>query len=370
MRLALAQARRALGRTFPNPPVGAVVFRGDRVLGRGRTRPPGGPHAEVVALERASHRYGAPALKGAALAVTLEPCRHWGRTGPCTDAIVAARLGRVYVGHLDPNPRMAGAGVRRLRRAGIEVSVGVLEDACRHQHRGFASVHRRGRPFVTVKLAASLDGRIATARGESRWITGPRARAFVHALRARTDAILIGAGTALADDPDLTARDGRRVVHRPVRVLLDTRLRVPTRARLYRRADPERTWVVCGSSASARHRRAVADTGARVLPVATRAGRVALPAALARLAREGLTTLLAEGGGELAAALLRVRLVDELHWLMAPRLLGGDARPAVGPLGLVRLRESPGLVAPRWRRLGEDWHVQAGVALPVSRRRP
>src|SRR5690606_5532827 len=208
MRLAPAQARRALGRTFPNPSAGAGVFRGERVLGRGATRPPGGAHAEVVAIEQAARRHGRRALRGASLAVTLEPCSHHGRTPPCTDALVAAGLARVYVGHRDPSPHAAGGGLRVLRRAGIAVEGGVLEAACREQHRGFLSVVERGRPWVTLKLAASLDGRIATAAGESRWISSAASRAYVHRLRARSDAIAIGASSALADDPALTARRG------------------------------------------------------------------------------------------------------------------------------------------------------------------
>jgi diaminohydroxyphosphoribosylaminopyrimidine deaminase/5-amino-6-(5-phosphoribosylamino)uracil reductase len=359
MRLALAQARRALGRTFPNPAVGAVVFRGDRVLGRGATRPPGGPHAEVVALARAARRHGAAALRGASLAVTLEPCSHHGRTGPCAEAVVAAGIARVYVGHRDPAPHVDGGGLRALRRAGVSVQVGVLEAECREQHRGFLSVVERGRPWVTLKLAASLDGRIATASGESRWITGAPARAFVHRLRARSDAIGIGAGTALADDPELSARRGERVVHRPVRVLFDPRLRVPPGARVLR-ASAERTWFVCSSTAPARRRRALEARGARVLALRPgRDGRPPLGAALARLGAEGIGTLLVEGGGVLAAALLREGLVDDLVWIAAPLVLGADARPAVGPLAVARLARAPRLPRARVRRLGADVVVEA-----------
>jgi diaminohydroxyphosphoribosylaminopyrimidine deaminase/5-amino-6-(5-phosphoribosylamino)uracil reductase len=353
MRLALAEARQALGHTFPNPAVGAVVFRGDRVLGRGRTQPPGGPHAEVVALERAARRHGRAALRGAALAVTLEPCCHHGRTPPCTDAVLAAGVGRVFVGHLDPHARVAGRGVRRLRRAGVPVSLGVLEAACREQHRGFLSQVERGRPFVTLKLAASLDGRIATAGGASRWITGPAARAFVHRLRARTDAVMIGSETALADDPELTARRGGRVVHRPIRVLVDSALRVPPTARVYREL-PERTWVLCSERASARRRRLLGARGVRLLRLPARGRHLPLRAALRRLGAEGLGTLLVEGGGGLAAALLRAGLVDEVLWLAAPLLIGADGRPAVGPLGLTRLEDAPRLTLAGVRHLDSD----------------
>lgn len=355
MRRALSLARRARGRTWPNPAVGAVLWRGDRILGAGATRPPGGPHAEIVALAAARRRHGAAALRGASLAVTLEPCCHVGRTGPCSDAIREAGIGRVFVGVRDPAPHAAGRGLRRLRAAGVRVQVGVLADACREQHRGFLSVHARGRPFVTLKLAASLDGRIATSTGDSRWISGPKARAFVHRLRGQTDAVAVGVETARADDPALTARRGARVVHRPARVVFDTRVRLDAQAKLLAGAGP--VFVLCGRQAPAARRRRLERTGARVLPVRTAGGRVQAASALAVLAREGLTTLLVEGGGALAASLLEAGLVDELHWFASPKLLGGDAVAALGPLGVGRLAGAPVVRELRIRRLGDDVHV-------------
>lgn len=355
MRLALAQARRARGSTFPNPPVGAVVYRGERVLGRGYTRPPGGPHAEVVALERAARRHGARALRGAALAVTLEPCSHQGRTPPCADRLVEAGLARVEIGHRDPHREVSGRGLRRLRRAGIQVRVGVLAEACREQHRGFLSVCERSRPFVLLKLASSLDGRIATASGESRWITGPEARERVHRLRSTVDAVMVGSGTALADDPELTARRAGRVVHEPVRLLVDSKLRVPRSARLHGGAAG-RSWVLCSKRAGAARRRALERAGVRLLPVPDRDGRLDLKRALRRLAQEGLTEVLVEGGGELGAALLRADLVDELHWFSAPLLLGGHARPALAELEVRALARAPRLDLVQVRRVGADVH--------------
>jgi diaminohydroxyphosphoribosylaminopyrimidine deaminase/5-amino-6-(5-phosphoribosylamino)uracil reductase len=356
MRLALSQARRARGRSFPNPPVGAVVHRGGVVLGRGHTRPVGGAHAEVVAIQQALRRFGPRALRGAELAVTLEPCSHVGRTDPCADLIAAVGISRVGVGHVDPHPLVAGSGVRRLRRAGVAVEVGVLEAECREQHRGFLCVVERGRPFVMLKLASTLDGRIATAAGESRWITGPQARAAVHRLRAAVDGILVGAGTAAADDPALTARRGSRVVHRPVRVVVDAGLRIAPGARMLAGGDG-RGWVLCSVRAPAARRRALEASGARVLPVASARGRIRLRPALRRLAREGLTEVLVEGGGELAAGLLSAGLVDEIHWFAAPRLLGGDARPALGPLRVSHLARAPRLDPIRVRRVGADVYV-------------
>ena len=356
MRLALRAARRASGRTHPNPPVGAVVFRGDRVLGRGWTRPAGGAHAEVVAIEQATRRHGARAVRGASMAVTLEPCSHVGRTDPCADLVARAGVSRLYVGHVDPHEMVAGRGLHRLRSSGVAVVVGILEAECREQHRGFLSVCARGRPFVALKLASTLDGRIATARGESRWISGPAARQLVHRLRERVDAVLVGAATARADDPELTARRGDRVIRCPIRVVADARLSTPPGARLLARW-PERTWLLHGEGAPAARRRALAARGAQLLEVPRRGGRLDLRRALVRLAREGLTEILVEGGGELAADLLRRELVDELHWFAAARLIGGDGRPALGPLGVGRLDRAPALREVSIRKVGDDVHV-------------
>lgn len=358
MRLALHDARKGQGRSFPNPSVGAVVVRGDRVLGRGHSQPAGGDHAERVAIEQARRRVGEASLRRASLAVTLEPCCHQGRTGPCTELIAQSGIPRVWVGLRDPHPLVSGGGLRRLRRAGLVLRTGVLEAACREHHCGFLSVCERGRPWVVLKLASTLDGRIATASGDSRWITGERSRAFVHDLRARSDAIMVGAGTALADDPALTARRGGRIRHAPVRVLVDSRLRVPAGARLYRERRGE-AWVLCARGA--RGRRAREQGGARVLEVRRRGRHLDLRAALERLAREGLTQLLVEGGGELAAALLRSDCVDEIHWMLAPRLIGGDGLPALGALGLGRLAEARRFEAVEHRRRGDDLHVTARI---------
>jgi diaminohydroxyphosphoribosylaminopyrimidine deaminase/5-amino-6-(5-phosphoribosylamino)uracil reductase len=275
------------------------------------------------------------------------------------------------VGHRDPHAPVAGRGLRRLRAGGIEVEVGVLAEACREQHRGFLSVVERGRPWVALKLAATLDGRIATARGESRWITGARARARVHALRARADAVMVGSGTAAADAPRLTARRGRRVVRRPIRVVVDSRLAVPPRGGLFDDAHAGRTWMLCGPAAPLARRRALEGRGVRVLSVPGSGDRLGghhldLRRALRRLAREGLTFVLVEGGGGLAAALLRRGLVDEVHWFVSPTLLGADGRAALADLGVARLLRRPKLEGVRVERVGEDLHVQGRIA----RRRP
>ncbi|NNL85560.1 MAG: bifunctional diaminohydroxyphosphoribosylaminopyrimidine deaminase/5-amino-6-(5-phosphoribosylamino)uracil reductase RibD [Myxococcales bacterium] len=361
MRLALRAARRASGTVFPNPPVGAVVYRGERVLGRGSTQPPPGRHAEIVALDSARRRHGAAALRGASLAVTLEPCCHRGRTGPCTRAIRDAGISRVAIGHRDPHPKVSGGGVRALRRAGLRVTEDVLAENCREQHRGFISLQVRGRPFVALKLAATLDGRIATRAGESRWITGEAARARVQSLRARADAIGVGSVTARTDDPELAVRRGGRLLRRPVRVVFDSALRLPIRSRLVRE-QPERTWVLCTRRAPARRRDALENRGVRILTARAAAGHLDLAAALRELGRAGLTDLLIEGGGGLAGALLRAELVDELHWFAAPTLLGGDAVPVLSALHLKRLADRLDLDSTSLARVGRDFYVRGRLS--------
>lgn len=361
MRLALSQARRASGRSHPNPPVGAVVLRGERVLGRGATQAVGGAHAEIVALEAARRVHGAAALRGATLAVTLEPCAHHGRTPPCVEAILAAGLARVWVGQRDPHPRVAGRGLRRLRQAGLRVETGVLEEACRQQHRGFLSLVERGRPFVALKLASSLDGRIATASGESRWISGEGSRAAVQRLRARADAIWVGRRTVEADDPELLVRLPGHRVREPIALVADTHLRLSLEHRLFRR-ESGRCWLLCGESAPAARQRAFTERGLRVLALPECAGRIDPAAALTRLAHEGISEILVEGGGELAASLLRADRVDEVHWFVAPLLLGGDAQPALGALGSDVLAHALRLETIELRRLGYDLWLR-GVPL-------
>lgn len=358
MRLALRAAGRGDGRTHPNPSVGAVVFRGDRILGRGTTRPqPAGAHAEVVAMAAARRKFGAASLRGASLAVTLEPCNFVGRTAACTEGILEAGISRVVVGCRDPHSKVSGRGIRRLRRRGVEVSSGILKEECQHQHRGFISVCELGRPRVTLKMATTLDGRIALASGESRWITSAASREFVHRLRDRNDAVMVGSETARADDPRLDVRRGGRVLRTPIRILLDGRLRVPTSSRLYECDEDAQTWVVCREGA--RGIRRVRQAASRLFEFSPgEDGFVDLAEVFRRLAREGLTTVLVEGGGRLAAALLRANLVDEVHWMLAPKLIGGDGRGALGPLGLERLSDVFSIEEMRVTRRGGDLHVQ------------
>lgn len=352
MREALALARRGEGLTRPNPPVGALLVRGGRVIGRGWHRRAGGPHAEIYALRQAGSR-----ARGATLYVTLEPCSTTGRTPPCTAAILAAGVRRVVYAIRDPNPRHAGRAAGLLRRAGLAVTAGVEAGSARPLLRPFAHWVTTGRPWITVKLGMTLDGRIADAAGASRWITGPAARRAVQALRRQCDAMVVGAGTAIADDPSLLPRPARG--RHPWRVVVDSCGRVPATARVFTDAAADRTvWATTRRCPAAR-RAALARRGVSVwvLP-ATRAGRVDVRALAERLGAAGFLRVLCEGGGELAGEWIRCDRADELIFFIAPKILGGDARPAVGGRGWT-LATAPGWVWEETRRVGGDLLVRA-----------
>ncbi|SLN44893.1 bifunctional diaminohydroxyphosphoribosylaminopyrimidine deaminase/5-amino-6-(5-phosphoribosylamino)uracil reductase RibD [Oceanibacterium hippocampi] len=342
MDLALGLAARGLGQVWPNPAVGCVLVRDGRVVGRGWTQPGGRPHAETEALARAGD-----AARGATAYVTLEPCAHHGRTGPCAEALARAGVARVVHALRDPDPRVDGGGAALLRAAGIAVEEGVGEAAARRLNAGFLSRLGRGRPLITLKLATSLDGRIAAAGGESRWITGPAARAHGHALRASHDAILVGAGTARADDPSLDCRLPGMAARSPLRIVIAGAGPLDGAAKLRATAAERPTWLIVAAGAEGRFAD-WAGAGADLLPVAAGAdGRPDAGAALAALGLRGLTRLLVEGGAGLAASLLRAGLVDRLACYRAPMLIGGDGLAASEALGIGRPGE-----APRWRRTG------------------
>ncbi len=352
MAAALALGRRGLGRVWPNPAVGCVLARGARVVARGWTQPGGRPHAEAEALARAG-----AAARGADCFVTLEPCSHEGRTPPCADALIRAGIARLVAATGDPDPRVAGAGFARLEAAGVTVERGLGEDRARFDNAGFFMRLAAGRPLVALKTATTLDGRIAARTGRSRWITGAAARAAGHRLRAAYDAVMVGARTALLDDPGLDCRLDGLEDRSPLRILVDARLDLPATHRLA--ADGRETWVLSGEDACPDRARRLEDAGLRILRLPEDGdGRPDLAAGLARLGEAGLTRLLVEGGGVLAAALLKADLVDRIHWFRAPALLGGDGTPAIAALGL----DEPG-AAPRFhlharRPLGGDlWEV-------------
>lgn len=350
MRAALALARRGLGDTWPNPSVGCVIVREGRVVGRGWTQPGGRPHAETEALRRAGDL-----ARGATAYVTLEPCSHHGRTPPCCNALIAAGIARVVVALRDPDPRVDGRGVATLRAAGIAVEEGLLEAEARALNAGFTRRIQSGLPFVTLKLATTLDGRIATAAGESRWITGPAARREAHAMRARHDAVLVGSGTLLADDPDLTCRLPGATRAQALRVVADARLRAPVAARLFATARQHPTVLVTVPGHRPADIAPFQEAGAEVLTVPRGEGGLSLRGLLAALAQRGVTRVLAEGGAGIAAALLREGLVDRLAWFHAPAVMGGDGLPAAYPLPVEALAAMPRFRRVATRPLGPDW---------------
>jgi len=350
MAVALGLARRGLGRVAPNPAVGCVIARDGRVVGRGWTQPGGRPHAETEALARAGG-----AARGATAYVTLEPCAHHGQTPPCADALIGAGVARCVVALEDPDGRVAGAGLARLRAAGIEVSFGVHAEAAAALNEGYLLRAREGRPLVTLKLASTLDGRIATKQGDSRCITGPAARARAHLLRARHDAVLVGSGTAVADDPRLDVRVPGLGAADPVRVVLDGRLRLPLTHDLVARAREQATWLLTRAGGAAARLRAYEQAGVTVIAVEEDDdGHICLAGALAALGARGITRVLVEGGGRVAAGLLRRRLVDRIVWFHAPSIVGGDGTPAVSGFGVEALGEAPGFALDRVERVGDD----------------
>lgn len=366
---ALELAARGVGRVFPNPPVGAVFVRGGRIVGEGYHHGAGQPHAEIEALKVAGER-----ARGAELFVTLEPCAHHGRTPPCVEAMLPLGLSRVVIALRDPNPLTRGRSIKRLRRAGVPVVVGVGAREAEELLVGFRSAMLRHRPHVVLKLATTLDGRIAAAGGDARWITSSAARRVAHGLRDVCDGILVGAGTVRADDPELTCRvrGGRD----PVRVVLSgPRLALPRRARVFTSGTGP-TWVIAPRATPAAKVGALERAGARVLLLPARRGRVPFADVLRALTADvGLTTLLVEGGAQVAAEALRARLVDRVVWFLAPSLLGADGLGAVGSLGIRRAADALRLGDLRVANVGPDLLLDARLravdATPfASLRRP
>lgn len=351
MRHALKLARRGLSYVHPNPRVGAVLVRHGKVVGAGYHRRFGGPHAEVEALQRAGDR-----AEGATLYVNLEPCSHWGKTPPCVEGVIAARVARVVAAMRDPFSQVDGRGFKKLRAAGIAVESGVLEEEARALNRPYLTRLTLGRPFVTLKSAATLDGRTMTAGGESKWITGPEARSLSHRLRAEADAVAVGIGTVLADNPQLTAHGKGR---NPVRVIFDSYLKTPVAARCLDRSAP--TWVLTTASAlRGAKAKKMAARGAvlHALPL-SRDRHVALKPALRWLAEKGIAHLLVEGGASLHGSLLDADAIDEVVWFMAPRVLGGRrGRPSIEGHGIARLADSHRLKDVSVTRVGGDFCVR------------
>ncbi|AWB47724.1 bifunctional diaminohydroxyphosphoribosylaminopyrimidine deaminase/5-amino-6-(5-phosphoribosylamino)uracil reductase RibD [Gemmobacter aquarius] len=345
---ALALAARGLGRTWPNPAVGCVIVNAGRIVGRGWTQPTGRPHAERMALDQAGH-----AARGATAYVTLEPCAHHGKTSPCADALIAAGITRVVSAQTDPDPRVSGRGHAMLRAAGISLTEGLCEAQARTLQAGFLKRVTKGLPYTTLKLAATLDGRIATATGESRWITGPAARRAVHAMRLTHDAVLTSSATARADDPDLTARD-IGASHQPLRILLDATLKHSPDSRLGRTAAQHPVWLLHTAAAPAAARSAWQATRTRLIEIPASGPHLNLTEAFRSLASEGLTRILIEAGGSLAAALIRADLIDELALFTAGALIGAEGTAVLGPLGLTALSDAPRPVLIAQETHGQD----------------
>jgi diaminohydroxyphosphoribosylaminopyrimidine deaminase / 5-amino-6-(5-phosphoribosylamino)uracil reductase len=350
MSAALALAARGLGDVAPNPAVGCVLVRDGRVVGRGWTQPGGRPHAETEALARAGEN-----ARGATAYVSLEPCAHYGKTPPCAEALIKAGVARVVSACEDPDGRVAGRGHAMLRAAGIAVDVGVSADEAHRLNLGFFLTKLHARPMVTLKSATTLDGRIATRTRHSKWITGNEARRAAHLLRAEHDAIVVGVGTALADDPDLTCRLPGLEDRSPVRVVFDSRLRLPLTSRLVATARQVPVWVMTAPSHDRARSAVMVQAGVQVFPVATdAAGMPDVAAALKILADNGVTRLLAEGGSHLAASLLRAGVVDRLEWFRAAGVIGGDGLPALAGFGLDQVGDMPRFIRRGASRLGED----------------
>jgi len=353
MARALELAERGRGLVEPNPMVGAVVVRDGRIAGEGFHGRFGGPHAEPIAIAAAGE-----ACRGATLYVTLEPCTHFGKTPPCVPAVLDAGFARVVAAMIDPDPRTQGRGIGQLRAAGAQVEVGLLEAEAQRLNAPFVKLTARGLPFVTAKWAMSLDGKIATRTGQSRWISSAPSRERVHTIRGQVDAILVGIGTALADDPLLTARPpGPRTA---ARIVADSQARLPLRSRLVASAGEAPVIVAATEAAPVGRREGLARAGVEVLVLPEEGGRVSLPALMAELGRRRMSNVLLEGGGELAAAALASQMVDKLLVFVAPRILGGREAPTpVGGQGVADLARA--LQAREWsfQRVGDDALIEA-----------
>jgi diaminohydroxyphosphoribosylaminopyrimidine deaminase/5-amino-6-(5-phosphoribosylamino)uracil reductase len=360
MRLALALAGEVLGRTSPNPAVGCVVVRAGRVVGKGATAQGGRPHAETIALAAARSL-----ARGATAYVSLEPCAHRGKTPPCARALIDASVSRVVVGAVDPYPPVRGRGIAMLRRAGVEVAVGVLADEARRQNEGFITRVTRGRPFVTLKLAMSLDGRIAAAGGDSRWISSLPAREKVHRWRSESDAVMVGAGTVIADDPRLTCRI--RGGHDPVRVVVDADLRTPPRARMFRVRSDSPAILVTTAANLHRAQRRYKGVRIEVIAAPSRDGEIALAALMREFGRRGWSRILIEGGANLAGAALRAGIVDRIALFVAPKILGAGL-PAIEGLGTAAVRDAIRVEALSARRIGDDWLLEAWIRTRRAKR--
>ena len=359
MEWALTLAAQARGRTSPNPLVGAVIVRDGEIVGEGYHQRAGDFHAEIHALNQAKG-----AAEGATMYVTLEPCCHWGRTPPCTEAVIRAKLSSVFVAMKDPNPLVAGSGIRRLEKAGISVQVGLCEEESQELNEVFIKYITTQRPFVILKSAISLDGKIATSTGESQWITSEASRQKGHEIRAQVDAILVGIGTVLHDNPLLTTRLPDRRGEDPIRVILDSHGRTPLEAKVFNPASNAGTLIVATKDAPLQKIGAFKTAGAEVLIVKEKDGRVCLETLMQELGRREITSVLIEGGGEINGAALETGVVDKVMFFVAPKLIGGrDAPGPIGGRGIARLAEAFELHSVKTTQIDSDFLIE-GYLLP------
>ena len=364
MKQALGLARKGAGRVSPNPLVGALIVRDGTVAGAGYHRRFGGPHAEVHALMQAGDR-----ARGADIYVTLEPCSHKGKTPPCADALIHAGVGRVFVGMVDPNPLVSGRGIKKLEAAGIAVESGILENEGCRLNESYLKYITTGMPFVVLKAAVTLDGRIATRTGDSKWITCPESRNFAHRLRYEADAVMVGSGTLLADDPELTVRLGKKASKQPKRVIVDGRLRIPLTSRVLQPDFASGTMIVthpCKAATPKAHK--IMAAGAQVLAVSQKNGHIDMRMLLRKLAASGIASVLIEGGAELSASALACGVVDKVCIFYAPKLIGG--RQAVGMIGgegCARIAEAASIVDIRLRRIKDDILLEGYIEKKHSR---
>lgn len=357
MKRALRLAAKGVGTTHPNPMVGAVLVSGGSVIGEGWHELPGKPHAEVLSIDRAGRR-----AAGATMYVNLEPCSHYGRTPPCTDRIIQAGISRLVAGCRDPNPDVNGKGFETLERAGIEVSEGLLDEEARELNRAFFHYVANGIPYVTLKTAMSLDGRIATSSGESRWITGKGSRRAAHRLRSNADAVLVGVGTVLVDNPELTVRAVRSKVL-PWRIILDPSLRTPLTSRVVVRGEDGKTIIVVDERIAEKRAKAFTDVGTRLMMLPTEGGLFSWPSLGKRLVGEGIIHLMVEGGGKTAAWFVGEGAVCRIEAFVAPVMIGSEGVAAMGPLALEALGDAARFDVVRCRRVGGDVRITADKCL-------
>lgn len=348
MRIAIRLAKNGIGKTSPNPAVGAVIVKNSKIVGKGYHKKAGLPHAEINALKQAGKK-----AKGAEMYVTLEPCSHFGRTPPCADAVIKAGAKKIFIGMKDPNPIVAGKGIQRLEKAGIAVETGILEEECRKINETYVKYITAKTPFVTLKLAATLDGKIAAFTGDSKWISSDASRTYAHRMRAQADAVMVGIETILKDDPELTVRLAKG--KNPARIILDSKLRMPLKAKVF---DAEKGNVIIATIKNRGQKeqkiKMLNAKGAEVLLLPSRGSKVDLRALMQELGKREITSLLVEGGSTLAASCIKKGIVDKAVFFYAPKLLGKEGLPMIGELGIKKVKDAIHLSKLQCRKIGSD----------------